>query len=84
MEARDTVMNGEKLDKLFREWFKKKDTHLGITAFNLEAQADISFRAGQKDVCTISVSDILEEGRKEGYEQALKDYSIDTTTSDMV
>ncbi len=61
MEAKDTVMEGRDLCRLFINSTLSTSDSLRKVA---KAQAEISFKAGQEDVCTVPVSKFIEQGMR--------------------
>ncbi len=77
MEAKDTVMSSEKILEIIRDNYGAVDEPHPIPVGKIaKAQAEITwpiaFKAGQKDVCTVSVSDIYDTGFKAGMEEEKK------------
>ncbi len=71
IEAKDTVMKGKQLDEFAVTWAIGDKDDVLLNESVLEAQAEISFKAGQEDVIleskmgTLTVSSLLNKGRRE-------------------
>ena len=74
MEAKDTVMTEKEVLRIYNEGFDKGNLKVA------QAQAEISFKAGQEDVMlesklgTITVSSLVGRGRKEVVEYLEKHF----------